>query len=313
MRTFKQYHNELTRKKKFVAQEYIFSTLSLIFVKTGHKKVSVYERFYGCLRTDPVVSLYEKYFKLHYWPLQGYSLYNHMRHFAKIRYKTVGQNELVVFADGTRSIFFPGMKVTYGGQPVQPYPKKRQQETQVVLEEIRERKNAMQRLYYHRKKSAERFEAAAEYTQLLPVYPDVTQQLVHVDVSKLPMDDVFKLQNVSQRKYLIDYYGMDAILAGLETEVLDKDVINGNPYELVTVKIPFSQISVEEEEIGTYLRMVNPSTDEIHFEGVPNYDHELARSREKAEREETILIPTVKAALAWRDGETRYRVPIKLT
>ena len=55
MRTFKQYYNELTRKKKFVAQEYIFSTLSLIFVKTGHKKVSVYERFYGCLRTDPSV------------------------------------------------------------------------------------------------------------------------------------------------------------------------------------------------------------------------------------------------------------------
>ena len=313
MRTFKQYYNELTRKKKFVAQEYIFSTLSLIFVKTGHKKVSVYERFYGCLRTDPVVSLYEKYFKLHYWPLQGYSLYNHMRHFAKIRYKTVGQNELVVFADGTRSIFFPGMKVTYGGQPVQPYPKKRQQETQVVLEEIRERKNAMHRLYYHRKKAAERFEAAAEYTQLLPVYPDVTQQLVHVDVSKLPMDDVFKLQNVSQRKYLIDHYGMDAILAGLETEVLDKDVINGNPYELVTVKIPFSQISVEEEEIGTYLRMVNPSTDEIHFEGVPNYDRRMAGSRDKRERDETILNPTVRSALAWRDGEIRYRVPIKLT
>ena len=59
--------------------------------------------------------------------------------------------------------------------------------------------------------------------------------------------------------------------------------------------------------------MVNPSTDEIHFEGVPNYDREMARSREKAVREETILKPTVKAALAWRDGETRYTVPIKLT
>ncbi len=314
MRTFKQYYNELTRKKKFVAQEYIFSTLSLIFVKTGHKKVSVYERFYGCLRTDPVVSLYEKYFKLHYWPLQGYSLYNHMRHFAKIRYKTVGQNELVVFANGTRSIFFPGMKVTFGGQSVQPYPKKRQQETQVVLQEIRERKNAMQRLYYHRKKAAERFQAVAEYAHpghagRFPMIP----RLGRVDVSKLPMDDVFKLQNVSHRQYLIDYYGLNAILAGLETEVIDKDVINGNPYELVTVKIPFTQRSVDEEEIGTYLRMVNPSTDEIHFEGVPNYDHELARSREKSEREETILKPTVKAALAWRDGETRYRVPIKLT
>ena len=90
-------------------------------------------------------------------------------------------------------------------------------------------------------------------------------------------------------------------------------MINGNPYELVTVKIPFSQISVEEEEIGTYLRMVNPSTDEIHFEGVPNYDRRMAGSRDKRERDETILNPTVKSALAWRDGEIRYRVPIKLT
>ena len=310
MRTFKQYYNELTRKKKFVAQEYIFSTLSLIFVKTGHKKVSVYERFYGCLRTDPVVSLYEKYLKLHYWPLQGYSLYNHMRHFAKIRYKTVGQNELVVFANGTRSIFFPGMKVTYGGQPVQPYPKKRQQETQVVLEEIRERKNAMQRLYYHRKKAAERFEAAAEYEPERYGF----RRLVHVDVSQLPMDALFKLQNVSHRKYIIDHYGMDTILASLESRVIDSDVINNNPYDLIEVVIPFTNRGDGDgDQKGTYLRMVNPSTGEIHFEGVPNYDKWLAKSRYKDERDETILSPTVRAALAWRDNETRYAIPIKLT
>lgn len=308
MPTFKQRYNMLTRSKGYVAKETIFSTLSLIFVKVNRSKVNVYEISGGCLKSDPVVSLYEKHLTLHYWPLQGYSLYNHMRHFAKIRYKMVGWIDFVVFADGTRSIFFPGMKVTYGGKPVQPYPKKRRQETKEVLQEIRERKNAMQRLYYHRKKSAERFEAAAEYESGRYGF----RRLVHVDVSKLPMDDVFKLQNVSQRQSLIDYYGLDAILAGLETEVIDKDVINGNPYELVTVKIPFSQSSVE-EEIGTYLRMVNPSTDEIHFEGVPNYDRELARSREEWDRDETILKHTVKAALAWRDGETRYTVPKILT
>ena len=311
MRTFKQYYNELTRKKKFVAQEYIFSTLSLIFVKTGHKKVSVYERFYGCLRTDPVVSLYGKYFKLHYWPLQGYSLYNHMRHFAKIRYKMVNGIDLVVFADGTRSIFFPGMKVTYGGKPVQPYPKKRRQETKEVLQEIRERKNAMQRLYYHRKKAADRFEAAA-------VFEDDNKRWrtpKYVDVSKLPMDDVFKLQNVSHRKYIIDYYGMDTILAGLESTVIDSDVINGNAYELLEVIIPFSNgEDGEGDQIGTYLRMVNPSTDEIHFEGVPNYNKYFASDSDREwARDNTILSPTVRAALAWRDNETRYTIPIKLT
>ena len=54
------------------------------------------------------------------------------------------------------------------------------------------------------------------------------------------MDDVFKLQNVSHRKYIIDYYGMDTILAGLESTVIDSDVINGNAYELLEVIIPFS-------------------------------------------------------------------------
>ena len=34
MCTFKQHYNKLTRKKKYAARETIFSTLSLIFVKT---------------------------------------------------------------------------------------------------------------------------------------------------------------------------------------------------------------------------------------------------------------------------------------
>ncbi len=59
--------------------------------------------------------------------------------------------------------------------------------------------------------------------------------------------------------------------------------------------------------------MVNPSTDEIHFEGVPNYDPELVRSEDELDRDDTILKPTVKASLAWRDGETRYTVPKMLT
>lgn len=308
MPTFKQRYNMITRSKGYVAKETIFNTLSLIFVKTATSKVNVYELSYSQLRSDPVVSLYEKYMKLHYWPCRYYGLFSHLSYFAKFSINSIQFHDMVSFSDGSKSVFFPGMKVTYGGKPVQPYLKKRRQETKEVLQEIRERKNAMQRLYYHRKKAAERFEAAAEYEPGRYGF----RRLVHVDVSKLPMDDVFKLQNVSQRQSLIDYYGLDAILAGLETEVIDKDVINGNPYELVTVKIPFSQSSVE-EEIGTYLRMVNPSTDEIHFEGVPNYDRELARSREEWDRDETILKHTVKAALAWRDGETRYTVPKILT
>ena len=106
---------------------------------------------------------------------------------------------------------------------------------------------------------------------------------------------------------------MDTILAGLESSVIDSDIINGNAYELIEVVIPFTNRE-DEEELGTYLRMINPSTGEIHFEGVPNYNKYFASDSDRQwARDNTILSPTVRAALAWRDNETRYAIPIKLT
>ncbi len=308
METPKQYYNFLTKKGKYVTRRFMYSTLSLVFVKVGHKKVNIYEMSIWGVQEDPIVTLFKSHMTLHYYPYYNDPLYWKISSFLKIKFKNIYGSQLVIFSNGSRSVFFKGMKITYRGMPVLPYPKKYTENESDGVKRYRKRHNALQRLYYHRKKARERFEAVAE---LGPQQRYGFRQIVHVDVNKLPMDDVFKLQNVSYRRYLIDHYGMDAILAGLESEVLDKDTINGNPYELVTVKIPFSQRSLDSEEVlGTYLRMVNPSTDEIHFEGVPNYDRKMARSREKAE---TILKPTVKAALAWRDGETRYTVPIKLT
>ena len=164
----------------------------------------------------------------------------------------------------------------------------------------------MNRLYYHRKKAAERFEAAAVFEERR----NGSKSLIHVDVSQLPLTDVFKLQNVSYRRHLINYYGLNAILAGLESEIIDSDVINGNPYHLVSVTFPYTNIGMVEK--GTYLRMVNPSTDEVHFEGVPNYDRSLRR-RNRWNLRETLSSPTVRAALAWRDRERVYSVPKKLT
>ena len=311
MCTFKQHYNELTRKKKYAAKETIFSTLSLIFVKITPSKVNGYEMTYSRLKNDPVVSLYENHLKFHYWPTSGYyAITRHLSSIAKFSLNCIQDHDLVTFSDGSKSVFFKGMKISYRGKPVLPYPRKYVEKTEMVLQEMRERKNALQRLYYHRKKAADRFEAAAIFEEdnkrwRTPKY---------VDVSQLPIDDVFKLQNVSHRKYIIDYYGMDTILASLESTVIDSATISGNPYELIEVDIPFSNWrDPEVNQKGTYLRMVNPSTSEIHFEGVPNYDKWLARSREKDERDETILSPTVRAALAWRDGETRYAIPIKLT
>ena len=311
MCTFKQHYNELTRKKKYAAKETIFSTLSLIFVKITPSKVNGYEMTYSRLKNDPVVSLYENDLKFHYWPTSGYyAITRHLSSIAKFSLNCIQDHDLVTFSDGSKSVFFKGMKISYRGKPVLPYPRKYVEKTEMVLQEMRERKNALQRLYYHRKKEADRFEAAAIFEEdnkrwRTPKY---------VDVSQLPIDDVFKLQNVSHRKYIIDHYGMDTILASLESTVIDSATISGNPYELIEVDIPFSNWrDPEVNQKGTYLRMVNPSTSEIHFEGVPNYDKWLARSREKDERDETILTPTVRAALAWRDNETRYTIPIKLT
>jgi hypothetical protein len=241
----------------------------------------------------------------------------HLLSIAKFSLNCIQGHDLVTFSDGSKSVFFKGMKITYRGKPVLPYPRKYVQETKAVLQEIRERKNALQRLYYHRNRAAERFKAASTY-QEEEIWNSFGKKRIktildHVDVSKLPMDDVFKLQNVSHRKYIIDYYGMDTILAGLESSVIDSDIINGNAYELIEVVIPFTNRE-DEEELGTYLRMINPSTGEIHFEGVPNYNKYFASDSDRQwARDNTILSPTVRAALAWRDNETRYAIPIKLT
>ena len=103
---------------------------------------------------------------------------------------------------------------------------------------------------------------------------------------------------VTQIIHFID--GHCKTIHGVDTETID-----GRQYSLVTVEIPDS--SVAGFRNGTYLRMVNPSTDEIHFEGVPNLngDRGWGGLREVS----------VKDALAWRDNDTgnEYEVPIILT
>ena len=311
MRTFKQHYNELTRKKKYAAKETIFGNLSLIFVKITPSKVNGYELSWR-LQSEPVVSLYKNHLKLHYWPSQSNRVVRrHLSSIAKFSLNCIQDHDLVTFSDGSKSVFFKGMKISYRGKPVLPYPRKYVEKTEMGLQEMRERKNALQRLYYHRAMAGKRFEAAA-------VFEDDNKRWrtpKYVDVSQLPIDDVFKLQNVSHRKYIIDHYGMDTILASLESRVIDSDVINNNPYDLIEVVIPFTNRGDGDgEQKGTYLRMVNPSTGEIHFEGVPNYNKYFASDSDRQwARDNTILSPTVRAALAWRDNETRYTIPIQLT
>ena len=120
MCTFKQHYNELTRKKKYAARETIFGILSLIFVKITPSKVNAYEMSWR-LQSEPVVSLYKNHLKLHYWPSQSNRVVRrHLSSIAKFSLNCIQDRRLVTFSDGSKSVFFKGMKISYRGKPVLP-------------------------------------------------------------------------------------------------------------------------------------------------------------------------------------------------
>ena len=115
------------------------------------------------------------------------------------------------------------------------------------------------------------------------------------DINQLEMEDAFRLFNVSERRIVIEAFGMDTILANCESKVLDKHEVDGRPYEVVQVMVE-DTTSPDGVRGCNYLRMVNPSTSEIHFEGIPNNQTK------------------VSGALQWRDNdENGYVKPIVLT
>ena len=91
---------------------------------------------------------------------------------------------------------------------------------------------------------------------------------------------------------------MNAILATLDHEVVAEDTIDGRYYKLLDVTIPdFSNSNSDLDKYkGLFLEMINPSTGESHFEGVPNYN----RTNNWGDRLPEL---TIKAALAWRDND----------
>ena len=88
-----------------------------------------------------------------------------------------------------------------------------------------------------------------------------------------------------------------------ESTLVHNDVVDGREYELIDIKLPgiartgFNS-RFTPEKWCLYLKMINPTTGEIHLEGVArktdnNWDH--------------IPEETVAGALAWRDGEDPKR------
>ena len=114
----------------------------------------------------------------------------------------------------------------------------------------------------------------------------------------LPIDDIFKLRNTDRRNDIMNFYGLEKILATLETKVEDEDTIDGRFYRLINVNIPDLASGQERNDWGLYLEMINPSTGESHFEGIANVSGEGG-----GWRNENIQEATVKAALSWRDGD----------
>ena len=136
--------------------------------------------------------------------------------------------------------------------------------------------------------------------------PEVGAGTENIDWSQIPIDDVFRHRNATLRSNIIEHYGMNAIIATLDYEVVDEDTIDGRYYKLLDVTIPdFSNTrglndtsNNTDSYKGLYLEMINPSTGESHFEGIPNVGERGWNSIKEG---------TVKAALSWRDNDASMK------
>jgi hypothetical protein len=102
----------------------------------------------------------------------------------------------------------------------------------------------------------------------------VPKKIVTTPADKISPDIVLKTKNVEVRKEVVRKIGIDRVINALGGQVID----TWDTYDLIRLDIPEMKI------IPQYLKMINPSTGAIHFEGVPPE------------------IKTCKEALSWRVG-----------
>lgn len=95
--------------------------------------------------------------------------------------------------------------------------------------------------------------------------------------------DILQLKNAEQRMQGMKYIGLGKFFDSLTKKVVDKK----DDYELLLID--------HEGEQCEYLKMVNPSTGEIHLEGIQPG------------------LKTVDQALAWRNGLEYWINPLQLT
>jgi len=129
--------------------------------------------------------------------------------------------------------------------------------------------------------------AAIKYADGFEVY-SLNGIRVPAWVVNTPADDIdpkkiLKEKNVEIRRELVRKVGADKVVAKLGAKVLEKR----DNYELLSVDLGL-------DEPGIYLRMVNPSVNLTHVEGVPPD------------------CTTINKALAWRNGLDRFSAPLVL-
>ena len=204
--------------------------------------------------------------------------------------KYLRKGTLVKFKNVEVATHFP-MKFDWNGNLLSRVTKKVEKFTKSCYEEDREIRNRRARANYGNTRVV-RLVRNAKKTG---------------DWSKLTPMDTFFVQNVAARTELIEHFTMEKILEGIDHDVVDRDTIDGRKYELLRFDFPVIRNGkvIEETRKATYLKMINPSTDETCVEGIPN-NCDSTWSQE-------ITTLTVSQALAWRDGEQNYIVPIALT
>ena len=119
----------------------------------------------------------------------------------------------------------------------------------------------------------------------------VPQWLAEKSKHDLTGKEIMGLTNAQQRAEGIKKVGIGALLSDMGAETID----TMDDYNLITIEF-------EKRRIGPYLQMVNPSTGEIHVEGVGEPTGGVDPK-----------IKTCEQALAWRNQEPKYVKPSILT
>lgn len=108
----------------------------------------------------------------------------------------------------------------------------------------------------------------------------VSDWLIETPKDQLDPKKILAIENAEERMVSIRYIGVENLLGELNYKVLDKE----GEYELLLIDIFGNKCE--------YLRMINPTTDEVHIEGIKPG------------------IKTVKDAMAWRLNLESYAEPV---